>query len=237
MEHTDQKRVALVIGGTRGIGAACADRLTADGCTVVVVGRSEPTTQHVFYQADAADEVRMLAVVEDVEKKYGPIEVLVCSAGVAETRLGIGVTVEDLESMSRSNLHTAVVPMRIVARLMARRSSGRIVAVSSAGAGFGLQKHLAYNASKAAVIGAARTFARELATRGITVNVVVPGPIDTEMLRQGERVEEYIASYVPMQRSGTPAEVAAAVSFLAAQDAGFVTGAIVPVDGGMTMCW
>jgi 3-oxoacyl-[acyl-carrier protein] reductase len=179
----------------------------------------------------------MIAVVEDIEKKYGPIEVLVCSAGVAETKLGIGVTVEDLESMSRSNLHTAVVPMRIVARLMARRSSGRIIAVSSVGAGFGLPKHLAYNASKAAVIGAARTFARELATRGVTVNVVTPGPIDTEMLRQGERVEEYISSYVPMSRAGTTEEVAAAVSFLAARDAGFVTGAVIPVDGGMTMCW
>jgi len=230
-------RTVLVTGGNRGIGLACAESFLADGHRVAVLSRSGGEVDGALaVRCDVADGAAVDAALAEVEAELGAVEVLVGNAGVTRDGLLVRMSDDDFESVVATNLTGTFRVCRGVAKRMMRARHGRIVLVSSVGAYLGAAGQANYAASKAGLIGLARAMARELATRGITVNVVAPGPIDTDMFAAvGDARREELASTVPVQRLGSPAEVAAAVRFLASDEAGYVTGAVLPVDGGLGM--
>jgi 3-oxoacyl-[acyl-carrier protein] reductase len=237
-------RVVLVTGGSRGIGAACAEWFVANGDRVAVTYRSDPAPK-----PPAGADDRFLAVrcdvtvaeqVEDayraVEERWGPVEVLVANAGITRDTLVVRMSEDAWHDVIETNLTGAFrVAKRAVARML-RLHQGRIVFVSSVGAFVGLPGQANYAASKAGLVGMARALAREVASRHITVNVVAPGVVETDMTDAlgPTRVAE-LASMVPAGRVGSPADVAGVVGFLASDAAAYVTGAVVPVDGGLGM--
>ena len=237
-------RVVLVTGGSRGIGAACASWFVANGDRVAVTYRSDPAPE-----PPAGADDRFLAVrcdvtvaeqVEDayraVEERWGPVEVLVANAGITRDTLVVRMGEDAWHDVIETNLTGAFrVAKRAVARML-RLHEGRIVFVSSVGAWVGLPGQANYAASKAGLVGMARALAREVASRHITVNVVAPGVVETDMTDAlgPARVAE-LASMVPLGRVGAPADVAGVVGFLASDAAAYVTGAVVAVDGGLGM--
>ena len=237
-------RVVLVTGGSRGIGAACASWFVANGDRVAVTYRSDPAPE-----PPAGADDRFLAVrcdvtvaeqVEDayraVEERWGPVEVLVANAGITRDTLVVRMGEDAWHDVIETNLTGAFrVAKRAVARML-RLHEGRIVFVSSVGAFVGLPGQANYAASKAGLVGMARALAREVASRHITVNVVAPGVVETDMTDAlgPTRVAE-LASRVPLGRVGAPADVAGVVGFLASDAAAYVTGAVLPVDGGLGM--
>ena len=237
-------RVVLVTGGSRGIGAACASWFVANGDRVAVTYRSDPAPE-----PPAGADDRFLAVrcdvtvaeqVEDayraVEERWGPVEVLVANAGITRDTLGVRMGEDAWHDVIETNLTGAFrVAKRAVARML-RLHQGRIVFVSSVGAWVGLPGQANYAASKAGLVGMARALAREVASRHITVNVVAPGVVETDMTDAlgPARVAELV-SMVPLGRVGAPGDVAGVVGFLASDAAAYVTGAVLPVDGGLGM--
>ncbi len=237
--------VVLVTGGTRGIGAACVNWFLANGDHVASTYRSpEPPAA-----PDGADPDHFMAVRCDVrsteevagafsaiEERWGPVEVLVANAGITMDSLMLRMKDQDFLDVIDANLTGSFrVAKRAVAKML-RLHTGRIVFVSSVGAFVGLPGQANYAASKAGLVGMARAIAREVGSRHITVNVVAPGLIDTDMTASlgSERVAA-MTSQVPLGRAGTAADVAAVVGFLASDAAAYVTGAVVPVDGGLGM--
>ncbi|MEY2457030.1 MAG: 3-oxoacyl-[acyl-carrier protein] reductase [Acidimicrobiaceae bacterium] len=233
-EH--QPRTVLVTGGTRGIGLACAQAFAASGDRVAVLSRSTTTDEVPCYTCDVADAAAVDDAFGKIEAELGPVQVLVSNAGVTRDTLLARMKDDDWNAVIDANLTGAFhVARRAIAPMMKARW-GRIVFVSSVGAYIGSPGQANYAASKAGLIGLARSIAREYATRNITANVVTPGPIDTDMttgLNDAWRAKA--EATVPAGRFGTPAEVAAAVRFLASDDAAFITGAVLPVDGGLGM--
>jgi 3-oxoacyl-(acyl-carrier-protein) reductase len=231
-------RTVLVTGGNRGIGRACAAAFAAAGHRVAVTYRSEePDLEGVLaVRCDVTDPDQVEAAFAAVEEALGPVEVLVSNAGVTRDGLVLRMGEGDFTSVLDANLAGGFRVAKRAVRQMMRGRWGRIVFVSSVVAFTGQTGQANYAASKAGLVGLARSLAREFASRNITVNVVAPGPIVTDMTDAlPDELKATMTERVPLGRFGDPAEVAAVVRFLASEEAGYVTGAVVPVDGGLAM--
>jgi 3-oxoacyl-[acyl-carrier protein] reductase len=230
-------RSTLVTGGNRGIGLAIARRLAADGDRVVITSRSgEDVEGLAVARCDVRDPASVDEAFKAAEAAHGPVEVLVANAGITRDQLLALMTEDDFASVLDTNLTGAYRVAKRAVRGMIRMRRGRIVFISSVVGLLGSGGQANYAASKAGLIGMARSLARELGTRSITVNVVAPGFVDTDMTTAlPEDRKAAILASVPLGRLASTGEVAAAVSFLASADAGYITGAVIPVDGGLGM--
>lgn len=228
-------RACLVTGGSRGIGRAVAERLAARGDRVSVVSRKGDAPEGLLGIAcDVRDPEQIAAAVARAAEVNGPTEVLVSNAGVAIDRLLLRLPDDELLEQVETNLLAAVRFTTAVAPGMARGRWGRLVYLGSVVAATGSAGQVAYATSKAGLVGLARSVARELAPRQVTANVVAPGPIATDMTTSlPEARQAEITQAVPLRRFGEPAEVAALVDFLTGEEASFITGAVVPIDGGL----
>lgn len=242
-------KIMLVTGGSRGIGRAICEMLARQGARVIVGYSSGEAAASDLVQTlvaegllaeavqiDVADTARVDAVISDVVKRHGRLDAVVANAGIAIDNLVIRLKDDDLDRMWAVNVRGAIACARASIKSMMRARAGRIVFVSSVVGQSGNAGQVGYAASKAALLGAARSLAREYATRGITVNAVAPGFIDTEMTAgiQGD-ARAAVTGQIPLGRVGKPSDVAAAVVFLCSDEAGYVTGQVLPVNGGMHM--
>ncbi|WP_419846479.1 3-oxoacyl-[acyl-carrier-protein] reductase [Candidatus Poriferisocius sp.] len=234
-------RIVLVTGGNRGIGLATATELAKAGHRVAVTYRSEPPSTNgqvdlLGVHCDVTDESQIDAAFAEIEENLGPVEVLVSNAGITRDKLVMRMSESDFTDVIDANLTAGYRVAKRAARSMMRNRWGRIVFVSSVVGIMGQAGQANYAASKAGLVGLGRSLAKELASRNITVNVVAPGPVGTDMLNElDEERRSAIIEAVPLGRLGEPTEVAAAISFLASDAAGYVTGAVIPVDGGLGM--
>jgi 3-oxoacyl-[acyl-carrier protein] reductase len=230
-------RSVLVTGGNRGIGLAIAQRLHADGDNVTVTSRSgDPVQGLTVARCDVRDSGQVDAAFGVAEAAYGPVEVLVANAGITRDQLLALMSEDDFGAVVDTNLTGAYRVAKRAVRGMIRMRRGRIILISSVVGLLGSGGQANYAASKAGLVGFARSLARELSTRSITVNVVAPGFVDSDMTAAlpDDRKKAILAS-VPLGRYGSAAEVAGAVAFLAGPDAAYITGAVLPVDGGLGM--
>lgn len=235
-------RSVLVTGGNRGIGLAIARAFAEAGDTVAFTYRSgEPPAELTErgclpVKCDITDPEQVEQAYKEIEDATGPVEVLVANAGITRDQLLLRMSEEDFAAVLETNLTGTFRVVKRASKRMLRARFGRIVLISSVSGMMGSPGQANYAASKAAMVGFARSLARELGTRGITCNVVAPGFVDTDMARAvtDERREE-ILRQVPMGRYADPGEVAAAVRFLASDGAAYITGAVIPVDGGLGM--
>ena len=235
-------RVVLVTGGNRGIGLAIAQAFHAQGDRVAITVRSGelPTelagTNVLALAADVTDRESVDAAFDRIEADWGPVEILIANAGITRDTLRMRMSDEDIDDVIQTNLVGALRVSRRAAKGMLKLRKGRIVFVSSVVGLLGSAGQVNYAASKSGLIGAARSIARELGSRGITANVVAPGFVETDMtaeLAQDRKAE--ILNSVPLGRLASPQEIAEVVAFLASDAAGYITGAIIPVDGGLGM--
>lgn len=234
-------RVALVTGGNRGIGLATARRLSRAGYRVAVTYRSEPPPDADAHnltcvRCDVTDAESVAAALAETTERLGPPEIVVCNAGITRDKLVLRMSEDDFAAVIDANLAGAFRVAKQAVRSMVRARWGRIVFISSVSGIAGQAGQANYAASKAGLVGLARSVAKEFAGRNVTVNVVAPGPIETDMIDAlGEKRQAEIRSAVPLGRFGTPTEVAATVCFLVSPEAGYITGAVIPVDGGLSM--
>jgi 3-oxoacyl-[acyl-carrier protein] reductase len=230
-------RVVLITGGAKGIGLACARQFLALGDHVAVTYNSSPPPDDIFsVKCDVTQQSDVDAAFSAVEEKFGPVQILVSNAGVTRDGLLLRMGEEDFSSVIDANLTAAYRVCKRATQGMLRARSGRIILMSSVVAMLGSAGQANYAASKAGLIGLARSLARELGSRSITVNVVAPGPIDTDMTAAlGEKRLAELSAAVPLGRTGTVEEIAGVVTFLASPAASYITGAVVPVDGGLGM--
>jgi 3-oxoacyl-(acyl-carrier-protein) reductase len=231
------QRSVLVTGGNRGIGRAIAERFVAAGDKVAVIYRSGDLPEGVLgVTADMTDTAAVDAAFAQVEEAHGPVEVLVANAGITRDQLLMRMTDEDFEQVVDVNLTGTFRCVRRASKGMIRLRRGRIVLISSVVGLYGGQGQVNYAASKAGLVGMARSITRELGGRGITANVVAPGFIDTAMTAAlpEERQQAY-RSAIPAGRFAQPDEVAGVVEFLASDAAAYISGAVIPVDGGLGM--
>ena len=230
-------RVVLVTGGSRGIGLACARRFAALGDRVAVTYNSSPPPDGLFgVKCDVTDAAQVDAAFKEIEEKFGPVEILVSNAGITKDTLLLRMTEADFAAVVDANLTAAFRVVKRATQGMLRTRKGRIILMSSVVGLLGSAGQANYAASKAGLVGFARSLARELGSRSITVNVVAPGPVETDMTAAlGEDRLKELTSQVPLARMATADEIAGVVEFLAGPDAGYVTGAVIPVDGGLGM--
>ena len=230
-------RVVLITGGSRGIGLACAQRFAALGDRVAVTYNSSPPPDGFFtVSCDVTSGESVEAAFKAVEAELGPVEVLVSNAGITKDGLLLRMSETDFGSVIDANLTAAYRVAKRATQGMLRARAGRIIFMSSVVALLGSAGQANYAASKAGLVGLARSLARELGSRSITVNVVAPGPVETDMTAAlaDKRLAELTAA-VPLARMATPDEIAGVVAFLASADAAYITGAVIPVDGGLGM--
>ncbi|MER6916678.1 3-oxoacyl-ACP reductase FabG [Streptomyces sp. NPDC000594] len=230
-------RSVLVTGGNRGIGLAVARAFAERGDAVAVTHRGSGAPDGLLgVECDVTDPDQVDRAVSVAEEAHGPLDVVVANAGVTDDKLVLRMSDADFGRVLDTNLGGAFRTARRAAESMVRRRRGRLVFLSSVAGLRGSAGQTNYAASKAGMVGLARSLARELGPRGITANVVAPGLVDTDMARAlSERQRERILQDVPLRRSARPPEIASAVLWLASEEAGYVTGAVVPVDGGLGM--
>jgi 3-oxoacyl-[acyl-carrier protein] reductase len=229
-------RVVLVTGGTRGIGLAIAEAFKADGERVAVTHRTEPVDGFLSVRCDVTRGEDVEAAFKEVEERLGPVEVLVANAGATRDGLLIQMSEEAFGTVLDTNLVGAYRVAKRAVPKMIRARRGRIVLISSVVALAGSAGQTNYGAAKAGLIGFARSLAREIGSRNVTVNVVAPGFIETDMTAAlPEARKQELLGQIPLKRFASPAEVAGAVQWLASESAAYITGAVVPVDGGLGM--
>lgn len=234
---TPVSRVVLVTGGSRGIGLACARRFAELGDNVAVTYNSSPPPDGLFgVKCDVTDAAQIDAAFAAVEEKFGPVEILVSNAGVTKDTLLLRMSEDDFSSVVDANLTAAFRVVKRATQGMLRARKGRIILMSSVVGLLGSAGQANYAASKAGLVGFARSLARELGSRSITVNVVAPGPVETDMTASlgPDRLKE-LTTAVPLARMASADEIAGVVAFLAGPDAAYITGAVIPVDGGLGM--
>ncbi|UGT61541.1 3-oxoacyl-ACP reductase FabG1 [Nocardia asteroides] len=236
MSNTTSRSV-LVTGGNRGIGLAVAQRLLADGHKVAVTHRGSGVPDGLFgVKCDVTDSASVDAAFTEVEQHQGPVEVLVANAGITDDTLLMRMDEEQFTRVLDANLTGAFRVAKRANRAMLRARWGRMIFLGSVVGLGGGPGQINYAASKAGVIGMARSITRELGSRSITANVVAPGFIETDMTAElGDDLRDTAKKFIPLQRLGKPEDVANVVSFLASEDSAYVSGAIIPVDGGMGM--
>ena len=232
----DSGRVVLVTGGNRGIGLAIAGAFADGGDRVAITYRANPVERFLSVRCDVTSGEEVDAAFTEVEAELGPVEVLVSNAGLNADQLLLSMKEDAWVRVIDANLSGAYRVARRATSKMIRARRGRIIFISSVVALTGSPGQTNYSASKAGLIGLARSLAREIAGRGVTVNVVTPGFVATDMTAAlpGSRQAE-IVKQVPLGRMATPQEVASTVTWLASGSAGYVTGAVIPVDGGLGM--
>jgi 3-oxoacyl-[acyl-carrier protein] reductase len=230
-------RVVLITGGARGIGLACARRFAALGDQVAVTYNSSPPPDDLFGVAcDVTNGNSVDAAFAAVEAQFGPVEVLVSNAGITHDGLLLRMSEDSFASVVDTNLTAAYRVSKRAAQGMLRARRGRIILMSSVVALLGSAGQANYAASKAGLVGLGRSLARELGSRNITVNIVAPGPVETDMTAAlGDKRLAELTAAVPLGRMASADEVAGVVVFLASTDAAYITGAVVPVDGGLGM--
>ena len=230
-------RTVLVTGGNRGIGRAVAERLLADGHRVAVTHRGSGAPDGLLgVECDVTDPESVDAAFSAVEAEYGPVEVVVSNAGITDDTLLMRMKDDQFTRVVEANLAGAFRVAKRASRGMLRAKFGRMIFIGSVVGQSGTAGQVNYASSKAGLVGMARSLTRELGSRNITANVVAPGFIDTDMTAGlDEKTRELAVAAIPLGRQGSAADVAGAVSFLAGDDAGYISGAVLPVDGGMGM--
>ena len=245
----ENRKIALVTGGSRGIGRAVCLALAKSGADVAVnyAGKEEAAQQTcrmceelgartLAIQADVADNAQVNAMVDQVIAQFGRLDILVCNAGITRDNLLMRMAEQDFDQVIATNLKGVWNCMKAVCRPMMKQRWGRIVSMSSVVGVAGNAGQVNYAASKAGVIGMTKSLAKELASRGVTVNAVAPGFIETDMTAaMPQAAKDAMMPTIPMQRLGAPEDVAKAVAFLASDEAAYVTGQVLAVDGGMAM--
>ena len=230
-------RVVLVTGGNRGIGRAIAERFVAEGYKVAVTARSgEGPEGTLTVRADVTDAAALDAAFAEVEAQLGPVEIVVANAGITKDTLLLRMTEDDFDSVIATNLGGTFRVVKRASKGMLRARWGRVILISSVVGLYGSAGQINYSASKSALVGFARSLTRELGGRGITANVVAPGFIETDMtasLPEGTQAE--YKKNIPAGRFATSAEVAGVVAWIASDDAAYISGAVIPVDGGLGM--
>ena len=242
-----QNRVVIVTGASRGIGRAVAVRFGEAGAVVVVAARGDPADaaaeeirgeggRAVSVSVDVTDTKQIDAMISVALEEYGRIDVLVNNAGIVRDQLAMRMTVADWNAVIATNLTAAFTCSRAVLRPMLKQRSGRIINVGSVVGQMGNAGQVNYAAAKAGLVGFSKALAREVATRGVTVNVVAPGMIDTEMTSGlAKLAREAMLAKIPLGRLGTPDDIAGAIGFLASDEAAYITGHVLAVNGGMYM--
>ncbi|MGE9291673.1 MAG: 3-oxoacyl-ACP reductase FabG [Puniceicoccales bacterium] len=247
-DQVEEKKTALVTGASRGIGLAIAKELGSLGFRVICVARSVESASNAVdavradggeaeaYGVDVADSKAVAAASEAILEKYGCVDVLVNNAGITRDMLFIRMSEEDWDAVLTTNLNSCFYWSKNLIRPMTRRRWGRVINISSVIGLTGNAGQANYAAAKAGMIGFTKSLAKELAARSITVNSVAPGFIETDMTRElGEDIQGNILKMIPLKRMGKPEEIAATVGFLAGPNAGYITGQVFTVDGGMVM--
>ena len=230
-------RSVLVTGGNRGIGRAIAEAFVRQGDQVAVTVRSgEGPEGALAVQCDVTDQDAVDRAFDEIEAAHGPVEVLVANAGITRDTLLLRMSDDDWQSVLDTNLTGTFRVVRRAAKGMLRLRRGRIVLVSSVVGMLGSAGQVNYASSKAGLVGMARSIARELGSRSITANIVAPGFVETEMTEVlAEELKEQYRSQIPLGRYASVDEIAGAVTWLASDDAAYITGALIPVDGGLGM--
>ncbi len=230
-------RVVLITGGAKGIGLACAAHFASLGDKVAITYNStKPSGDYFAIKCDVTSQTEIDATFTAVEEKFGPVQVLVANAGITKDLLLLRMSENDFTTVIDANLTGAFRVCKRATQGMLRARSGRIILMSSVVGLLGSAGQANYAASKAGLIGLARSLARELGSRSITVNVVAPGPVDTDMIAAlTDEQRAKMIDAVPLGRTATAQEIAGVVGFLASQDAAYITGAVIPVDGGLGM--
>ncbi|NNM84917.1 MAG: 3-oxoacyl-[acyl-carrier-protein] reductase [Phycisphaerales bacterium] len=242
------KRVAYVTGGSRGIGEAIVQSLAAADVHVVAVARNKDKLDALVASlvaagrsaeatvVDIADSAQLTASIEQTIEKHGRLDILVNNAGITRDGLFMRMDDKDFDDVLATNLRSAFVACRAAARSMIRAKWGRIINISSVSGIIGNAGQVNYAASKAGLIGLTKSIARELAGKQVTANCVAPGFTTTDMTDVlPPQIKENVVGLIPLRRFGSPADVAAAVAFLAGESAGYITGQVLAVDGGMSM--
>ena len=234
---SESQKNALVTGGNRGIGLAIAQELKSQGFNVIVGHRSgsAPTGfESVLIDVSSTESVEK--AIAEIDSKYGGVDVLVANAGITKDGLVMRMSDEDFETVVNTNLTGAFRVARATSKGMMKKRSGKLIFIGSVVGLLGSAGQVNYAATKSALVGMARSFARELGSRGVTSNVVAPGFVETDMtaVLSAEKQEE-IRKNIPLQRFCSPQEIAKAVAFLASESASYISGAVIPVDGGLGM--
>jgi 3-oxoacyl-[acyl-carrier protein] reductase len=242
-------KTAIVTGGSRGIGNAVVRAFLSEGATVYCLSRSQPENAaeldaaakagggaFSWRAADVTKEEEMTKVIDAIAAEAGAVNVLVNNAGITRDGLIFRMPTADWEEVLKANLTSAFFASRAVSRLMIKQRAGSIINISSVSGIMGNAGQVNYSASKAGLIGFSKSLAREVASRGVRVNAIAPGFIETDMTKAlGEKARTSLVSQIPLGRVGTPADVAALAVFLAGDSSAYITGQVIPIDGGLSM--
>lgn len=246
-KNKNEQRVAIVTGASRGIGRAISRRLANDGCIVALIARDESSLAEVqseiedeggvasCHVCDLQDSEVFATTIKSIIEQYNRLDILINNAGMTRDGLLLRMTDEDFDAVINVNLKAVFAGCRTVAKPMMKGRWGRMINITSVTGLSGNAGQANYAAAKAGLVGLTKTLAKEFGSKGITANAVAPGFIETDMTANlGDNIRNSVESNLPLRRYGQPEEIAAAVSFLASEDASYITGQVVVVDGGLT---